>query len=230
MKSLILLVFLSISGFSANSFAQSNCDDIRLLQSNWNNKYLPLIQITDTRFEKNSMAHKLSQAFCMIENVKLQGVDFFIYFKRFVSFAFVDLSRDINVMAQTISSQRGVRIMPGYFDPDPLWDYKRASVLVHEARHLEVNAKKELQIDDRHTYCLKGEAKVKDGCDHKFIPNWTYAGAYSYEVMFFKTLYDQTYDAQKRNDIMTWIKFILDNQFNYVDPVDYQTMVNGAAR
>lgn len=225
MKYLILIIFLSISSFSASAFAQSdNCNDARLLQSNWTNKYSSIIQVPDSRFEKDSMSYKLSQAFCMIENVKLQGVDFFTYFKKFVSFSFVDLNRNIGAMAQTVPSRNAIRIMPLFFDPDPLWDYKRASVLVHEARHLEIDAKRDLQTQGDHTYCLEGESKGKIGCDHKFVPNWTYGGAYSYEVMFFKTLYDQTPDRNRRASIMTWIRYLLNNQFNYVEASDYKQM------
>lgn len=216
MKIAIILLTLLIS---TNSYAVGVCDDDATLKNLWSTQYQQFVQTPDaSNFNPQGYAYKITKALCFLTDSGLPtNFNFYSLVKNFISFAVVRPESRSQAFAKTIYP-KGVEIYPSYFDEDPIMEYKRASVLVHEARHLQMRS---LNLQNNtHVVCHNsGELKGLQNCDQDFTPNWDTAGATSFEVLFFRKLYDDsTYNLNKKI-IKIWIAYLLDNSFNYVDPV-----------
>lgn len=223
MKFLIALFILMAS---TKSFAANVCDNVQNLSNLWNTKYQQIVQ-SDSGFADGSPSFKITQALCMLENVFVGNTSFYAgLFSKFVSLALIDLTTASPDFAQTIAGQTNIRILSSYFNSKPIFEYKRASVLVHEARHIQLDLKN--SSSSAHVICQRGSVVGTYNCDQTFIPNWKDGAAYSYEVMFFRKLYEDNTLNLKKSDIKIWLKYMLDNSFNEVSQADYAAFLGEA--
>jgi hypothetical protein len=217
MKKLIFLLTLFLS---IKSFAAGICDDQSLLDNLWNKKYQQLVLSPDASDINNPHSHtyKIAKALCFLEiSGWSKDRSFFHYFNEFVSRTLVNLVSTSSAFAETKSATNEIEIYPPYFDEDPIMEYKRASALVHEARHLEMIAKNIPNND--HVICHNGgNLDGKRNCDEIFVADWDVAGATSFEVMFFRNLYDSPSLKFNKEYLKTWIIYLLNNSFNVVTP------------
>lgn len=227
----LILTFL----ISAQSHAAGVCDDDRFLQDQWESKYKALVKFDNKNVSSNSYLYKFAKTLCFIDNAGLPNLDYFTYFMSVPALFFVNsstnpedpssyaetnfLKRVINIYTpffKTIPPGKGIHVK-GY-DQDnysPNMDYLRASTLIHETRHLELEKRNDPA--NIHVICTQGRYRGKIGCDREFSRSWDNAGAYSYEVLFLRKLYDYAPGVNKY-DLMYWIKQRMENSFNYVSP------------
>jgi hypothetical protein len=194
------------------------CDNDATLKNLWDTQYQQIVHTPSSNFAHQSYAYKISQALCFLDDNGIPGeFNFFTFFKKIVSYAVVKPQSSSGAFAASDYSHNEIDIYPPYFDNDPIMDYKRASVLVHEARHIQMNEKH--LANNTHVVCNNGgELNGLRNCDQEFTANWDTGSATSYEVMFLRKLYDDsTYNLNKAY-LKKWIVYLLDNSFNSVSP------------
>jgi hypothetical protein len=228
---LLILTFL----FSINSQAIGECDNAATLKNLWVTKYSSVVQASASDFNSS---YKIAQAICFLDKAQLPNFDFFSYLKKFI-IAGLSIARNgqgNDDMARTNYERGGVELLPTYFNPDPYFDYKRASVLIHETRHLEL--KKRITENDNashltnsHVTCDHGVNKGNpSGCDPEFSDYWPDASTYSYEVLFFRKLFDYSPYDLNRTELAEWIVYLLKNSFNNVSVERYNKYTEGFDR
>lgn len=222
--------------FSIQSKAIGPCDNLASLKSLWETKYSTIVQASALDFDKSQL---LAQAICFLDNARIPNLDFFSYLKKFISsgisIVWSGSGDDGSGMARTNYHEHSIALLPNYFNSDPYFNYRRASVLIHETRHLEIrkridNHENATNLINAHVPCTRGmnaNKGFRDACDPIFSNSLPDASAYSYEVIFFRMLYDYSPYNLNRKELAEWIVFFLKNSFNSVSPALYNQYTSG---
>jgi hypothetical protein len=226
MKRIVLLFALLL--LSNRAYAVSVCDDDGLLLTLWETKYSALVRNSSIEFKNGTPAHKLAHALCFLENPGITGyANFYEYFASQVSEIVIAPSNE-NKYAQVDYSKLGVvELYPEYFMDSKGMYYARASILIHEARHIELHKRAAASYElgklhgltKKHVTCSHGESQGLRACDPHFTHDrWADAGPITYEIMFLKNVHDRSQHRINHSDLRYLVNLLLENYINDVSP------------
>ena len=228
MKKAILVLIVLL--FSAMAHAEDNdvCGDKVSLAALWKAKYRYLIKHSPVELVAGTREYKIAGALCFLENTGIPDfVNFYDYFSMFVKEIVIE-SENRGRYAEADFTKLGVvRLFPDYFDESANMRYARASILIHEARHIELRTRFKASYElhnlggstYRHVICSHGESKGKQACDLSFTHNrWEDASPIVYEIMFLKNVHDRSQYRVNRLGLAYLINLLLDDYINTVSP------------
>lgn len=188
---------------------------------------------------KNQQLNFVALAFCYLDNAAIP-VNFFNYIKELYSTGIIAAGFNISpvqddrkpeALASAFFESKEIFIYPKFFKvTDEYYDYKRAATLIHEARHLEINTRNKNPqysfLTNDHVTCTRGILKGNN-CDPQFTRLLEDASPFSYEVFFYRYLFDSSQYNVDRKELALWIIYTLKNNFNYVSTVDFRDYTSG---